>query len=82
MTAANPSAMVEGRAVVRSSRPAVEIAGARWPLYKVHALLAALIVAMFTVVVTGSGQAAAWASAVALVVVWWTERLLSGGRPR
>ncbi|AZG43730.1 hypothetical protein [Gordonia insulae] len=76
MTAANVSALVEARpAGGRSTAPVVQVAGAAWPLYKVHAVIAALIVAVVALGLTGSGQAVAWASAAALVTVWWTERL-------
>lgn len=84
MTAANPTAMVEvrsghGRA---ADAPAVDIAGVRWPAYKVHAVIAALVVALIALTITGSAAAVAWASGLALIAVWWAERAWYALHPR
>ena len=83
MTAANPTAMVEVRAGhTRAVTPVVEVAGVRWPAYKFHAVVAALLVALLAFAITGSGQAVAWAAGVALVAVWWSERAWFALHPR
>ncbi|MEE4023152.1 hypothetical protein V1Y59_08695 [Gordonia sp. PKS22-38] len=76
MTAANISGLVELRpARVRSLPPTVVIAGVRWPAYKVHALLVAVLVAVGALLITGSGQVVACAAGAALLSIWWGERL-------
>ncbi|NDZ95435.1 hypothetical protein G3I13_15455 [Streptomyces sp. SID6673] len=83
MTSANITSLVEVRpARARASARSVEIAGTRWPLYKLHALLAAVVVGVLALAITGSVQAVAWASAVALITVWWTERFWQSRRHR
>ncbi|MYR05240.1 hypothetical protein GTV32_02380 [Gordonia sp. SID5947] len=81
MTAANISALVEVRPHrSRTSARSVTIAGTQWPVYKLHALLAAVIVGVLALAITGSAQTVAWASGVALLTVWWTERFWQAHR--
>jgi Flp pilus assembly protein TadB len=63
--------------LTRSSRPTgtIDIAGTPWPLYKLEALAAGLLVFFAVLVVTGALQPAALAAAGATVVVWWVRRL-------
>ena len=56
----------------------VDIAGVRWPAYKLHALIFAAIVAVGALVLSGSGQVAMWCSAITMLTVWWGERLMLG----
>ncbi|MFT4124788.1 MAG: hypothetical protein QM662_00965 [Gordonia sp. (in: high G+C Gram-positive bacteria)] len=52
----------------------VELAGITWPVYKLLAVIVAAVVGV-AVLVIATPQAAAWASAVALLVCWWGGRL-------
>ncbi|MFT4042396.1 MAG: hypothetical protein QM673_04465 [Gordonia sp. (in: high G+C Gram-positive bacteria)] len=54
----------------------VEVAGILWPLYKLHAVAAALLAALITLSVTRDPQITAWVSGVVLISVWWVERYL------
>lgn len=82
MTAATPFVFIEENpsAGERTVSPSVDVAGVRWPLYKVRALVAMVIVAGVVFVATGSGQLSMWASATAMLTVWWGGRLLSAIR--
>lgn len=76
MTAANPTAFVEVRSQMRHTpTPTVEVAGVRWPAYKLHAVLLAVVVAVLVFALTGSGLVVAWASATVLLATWWGERI-------
>ncbi|MFW0792912.1 hypothetical protein AAFP30_03780 [Gordonia sp. CPCC 205515] len=77
MTAAIVPALIESNSARRGSStatPTVDVAGVRWPMHKAHAVAAAVLVALLAFVVTGSGQVTMWASAAALLTVWWGER--------
>ncbi|MXP21147.1 hypothetical protein GIY30_07240 [Gordonia sp. HNM0687] len=76
MTAANPIALVEVRpGRRRTATPTVDVAGVRWPAYKLHAVLLAVLVALFAFALTGSGAVVAWVSASVLLATWWGERI-------
>ncbi|MDY6811554.1 MAG: hypothetical protein SW127_21525 [Actinomycetota bacterium] len=76
MTAANPTTLVEVRSGYRRTlTPTVDVAGVRWPAYKLHAMLLAVLVAVVVFALTGSGVVVAWASAAALLATWWGERI-------
>lgn len=49
----------------------VSVFGVPWPMHKLVAVVAAVIVAAMTYTFTESGAVAMWASASALLVVWW-----------
>ncbi len=53
----------------------VDIAGTAWPLYKLEALGAGLLVFLTVLTVTQTLQPAVLAAAAATVVVWWARRL-------
>ena len=52
----------------------VDIAGVAWPVYKVCALVVAVIAALIAFVLTGSGEVTMWASALSLTTLWWVGR--------
>lgn len=82
MTAAIVPALIESNSARRrpTAMPTLDIAGVRWPIHKAHALAVAVIVAVFALVITGSGQVTMWASAAALLTVWWGERACYAAR--
>ncbi|AUH68786.1 MULTISPECIES: hypothetical protein [Gordonia] len=49
----------------------VPVFGVPWPLYKLAAVVAGVVVAALVFTFTGSGTASMWASAVAVITVWW-----------
>ena len=49
----------------------VSVFGVPWPVYKVVAVVAAVLVAALTYTFTESGATAMWASAGVLLTVWW-----------
>ncbi|MEU4313472.1 hypothetical protein [Nocardia sp. NPDC024068] len=53
-----------------STAPGVDIAGSRWPLYKLEALGAGLLVFLVPVVILGSAQAGVLLGAAAGAVLW------------
>lgn len=59
--------------------PVVDVAGVSWPLYKVQALLAAVLLGVAAFLVTGSGQITMWVSALSLATVWWVQRARTAG---
>ncbi|MFI5503650.1 hypothetical protein ACIA5E_31715 [Nocardia asteroides] len=57
--------------VTPSAAPAtVDIAGSAWPVYKLEALVAALVVAALLLAVLGSAQAAVLGGAAVAVLRW------------
>lgn len=60
--------------------PAAEVFGVAWPLYKVHALIAALAAIAVVLIAGGSGVVAMWVSVGALLFVWWGERAALAAR--
>ncbi|MBM7367134.1 hypothetical protein [Gordonia hydrophobica] len=49
----------------------VSVFGVPWPLYKVVAVVAAVVVAAMVFTFTASGVAAMWASGGVLLAIWW-----------
>ncbi|NDK90509.1 hypothetical protein GYA93_13105 [Gordonia desulfuricans] len=73
------TAMIEPTTVVRRSvLPTREIGGVAWPVYKLHAVVAALVVAVVSLAVFTSIEATAWLSGLTLLLVWWGERYRAG----
>ncbi|MGW0036038.1 hypothetical protein [Gordonia sp. NPDC003376] len=73
------TAMIEPTTVVRGSTlPTRDIAGVAWPVHKLHAVIAALIVAAVSLVVFTSIETTAWLSGLTLLLVWWGERYRVG----
>lgn len=64
---AAPRDAVRGAAVV-------DIAGSRWPVYKLEALIAGLLVFLALAVVLGSAQAGVLLGAAVSALVWTTGR--------
>ncbi|MFC9790030.1 hypothetical protein [Rhodococcus sp. NPDC127528] len=58
----------------------VDIAGTRWPLYKLEALVVGLLTFLVVLVVAQTLQPAVLAAAAATVAVWWARRLYWAGR--
>ncbi|MFE5289651.1 hypothetical protein ACFRAQ_32185 [Nocardia sp. NPDC056611] len=56
------------RAVARVA--AVDIAGTAWPVYKLEALFAGVVVALTLALITGSAQAAVLGAAVIAALRW------------
>lgn len=54
----------------------VELAGTAWPLYKLEAVVTALVIFLLALVVTHVLQTAVLYAAGAAVVVWWVRRLM------
>lgn len=54
--------------------PGVDLAGVRWPVNKLHAVIAGLLAALIAVIVTGSGVTTMWITAAVVLSVWWGER--------
>lgn len=52
----------------------IDVFGVQWPIYKVHAVIAGLVLVPVVLLLTGSAVAAAWIAAVAVVALWWGER--------
>ncbi|WP_405135894.1 hypothetical protein [Nocardia sp. NBC_01388] len=50
--------------------PTVSIAGTAWPVYKLEALAAGLIIALVLLLITGSPQIAVLAAATAVALRW------------
>jgi len=63
----------------RESRPSpdhcVDLAGTRWPLYKIEALVVGFVLFVVAGAVTQSMQAAVLTAATATVITWWTRRV-------
>ncbi|MCF8605868.1 hypothetical protein L5I01_21155 [Gordonia sp. HY442] len=51
--------------------PTVDVAGARWPINKLAAVCAGLVMATSALLFGGSAIAAAWTAAVVVLAVWW-----------
>ncbi|MBN0971626.1 hypothetical protein GR168_14375 [Gordonia sp. JH63] len=66
-----------GRPASRQPRT-VDVLGAQWPVHKAHAVAAAVVVALVSLVLLGSLAVTAWASGLTLLAVWWGERYLPG----
>ncbi|ALG85129.1 hypothetical protein ACH46_12385 [Gordonia phthalatica] len=49
----------------------VPVFGVLWPLYKLAAVVGAVIVAAMVFTFTASGVAAMWASGGVLLTIWW-----------
>lgn len=57
--------------VTRSETPAtIDIAGSAWPVYKLEALAAALVVGALLLLITGSAQVAVLSAAGVAAVRW------------
>ncbi len=54
----------------------VDIAGTAWPLYKLEAIAAGLLVFLLILTLTQVLQTAVLTAAGAAVVVWWTRRVM------
>ncbi|MFE2959725.1 hypothetical protein [Nocardia tengchongensis] len=52
------------------SRPSVDIAGTAWPVYKLEALFAGVVVCLTLALITGSIQAAVLGAAVIAALRW------------
>lgn len=68
---------VQARATASSaveSYDAVDIAGTRWPLYKLEALVIALLTVLVLGLVTGSAQTAVLVGAAVGALLWVTGR--------
>lgn len=59
----------------RSRGASVDLAGTEWPLYKLEALAAGLLVFVALLVIAQALQPAVLVAAAATVVVWWARRL-------
>ena len=59
------------RKVARESH--IDIAGTAWPMYKLEAVAAGLIVLLVLFVVTGTAQTAVLTAAAATTLVWWVR---------
>ncbi|MFK4359295.1 hypothetical protein [Rhodococcus sp. 27YEA6] len=68
----------------RESRPSpdcpspdycVDLAGTRWPLYKIEALVVGFVLFVVAGAVTQSMQVAVLTAATAAVVTWWVRRV-------
>ncbi|MGW0175823.1 hypothetical protein ACWDUM_18535 [Rhodococcus sp. NPDC003322] len=57
------------------SRDTIDIAGTAWPLYKLEALVAGLLVFLTVLIVAQNLQPAVLVAAGATVVVWWARRI-------
>ncbi|TQF73614.1 hypothetical protein FK531_09085 [Rhodococcus spelaei] len=53
----------------------VEIAGTRWPLYKLEALVVGLLTFLVVLALAQALQPAVLAAAAVTVTVWWARRL-------
>lgn len=60
----------------------VDIAGTAWPLYKLEAIAAGLLVFLLILAVTQVLQTAVLSAASAAVAVWWTRRVMLTHRRR
>lgn len=60
----------------------VDIAGTAWPVYKLEAIAAGLLVFLLILTVTQVLQTAVLTAAGAAVVVWWTRRVMLTHRRR
>jgi len=69
------TAVLHGDAPVRT-HATVDIAGTAWPLYKLEAIAAGLVVFLLVLTVTQTLQPAVLTAAGAAVVVWWTRRIV------
>ncbi|MGB3696151.1 MAG: hypothetical protein WBA05_01830 [Gordonia sp. (in: high G+C Gram-positive bacteria)] len=49
----------------------VPVFGVPWPVNKLAAVVAGVLAAVLTFVITASGVAAMWVSAVVVLAVWW-----------
>lgn len=58
---------------VAAAVPTTDIAGVRWPVNKLHAVVAGIIVALVAVLLTGSGVTTMWVTAAVVLAVWWGE---------
>lgn len=57
-------------------RPAsVDVAGTAWPLYKLEALVAAVLVLLALFAITADAQTAVLTAAATATVVWWARLL-------
>lgn len=63
----------------RTRGAAIDIAGTAWPMYKIEALVAALLVFLTVLVVTQAMQSAVLVAAGVAVVVWWMRRIRWSG---
>ncbi|MCA1006808.1 hypothetical protein LCL87_13870 [Rhodococcus hoagii] len=59
----------------------VDLAGTAWPLYKLEALAAGLVIFLLVLTVTQVLQTAVLTAAGVAVVVWWGRRIMLAKRP-
>jgi len=59
----------------RGDAPTVNVAGVQWPFHKVAAVVVGIVASLMTLIVTQSGQATMWVTALAVLAVWWGTRL-------
>lgn len=64
------------QASVHGAPRTVDLAGTAWPLYKLEALAAGLLVFLGAVALTMPLQVAVLGGAAAAVVIWWALRLV------
>ena len=60
---------------VRRRPASVDVAGTAWPLYKLEALVAAVLVLLTLFAITADAQTAVLAAAGTATVVWWARLL-------
>ncbi|NLE80170.1 MAG: hypothetical protein GX610_11415 [Rhodococcus sp.] len=62
--------------VGRSTRlPHVDVAGTRWPLYKLEALMVGVVTLLGAIAVLGSLEPAVLIASAVAVTVWWGRRI-------
>lgn len=55
--------------------PHVDVAGTRWPLYKLEAIVVGVVVLLGAFVVLGSLEPAVLTAAAVALTVWWGRRV-------
>lgn len=69
-----------GERAGRGAAATVAVFGVDWPAYKLHALVAGVLVAALVFAFGGTGILAGWLAAGVAAVVWWGGRVVL--RPR
>ncbi|MDH6279690.1 Flp pilus assembly protein TadB [Rhodococcus sp. LBL1] len=75
------TAVLHGHAPHRA-HVTVDIAGTAWPIYKLEAIAAGVLVFLLILTVTQALQTAVLTAAGTAVVVWWTRRVMLTRRRR
>ncbi|GAB2654526.1 hypothetical protein ABI214_24830 [Prescottella soli] len=75
------TAVLHGHAP-RRAHVTVDIAGTAWPVYKLEAIAAGVLVFLLILAVTQVLQTAVLTAAGTAVVVWWTRRAALAHRRR